>query len=278
MTSNAPVLRCRGKEFRWGSRTYVMGILNVTPDSFSGDGLADDLPRAVERAKRMAAEGADIIDIGGESSRPGHSPVETREELRRVLPVVEAVAAAVDLPISIDTSKSEVAAACLKAGASMLNDIWGLHHDSRMGHVAAQAGVPVVIMHNQHGTDYRDLLADVQASLRESVRVAILAGIPEERIIIDPGIGFGKSAAQNLELLRHLDQLRTLGLPILVGTSRKSTIGQVLNLPVDQRLEGTAATVALAIAKGADLVRVHDVREMVRVARMSDAIIRGWTA
>jgi len=271
-------LRCGKSEFVWGSRTYIMGILNATPDSFSGDGLAGDVQGAVERAKRMEAEGADIIDIGGESTRPGHALVEIQEELRRVIPVVEAVAATVTVPISIDTMKSDVAAAALRAGATMVNDVWGLTRDSRMAHVAAHAGAAVVVMHNQEGTRYQDLLGEIAAGLRKSIQIAVLAGIAEERIILDPGIGFGKTAEQNLEVLRQLEALQSLECPLLVGTSRKSTIGLVLGLPVEERLEGTAATVALAIAKGADIVRVHDVKEMTRVARMSDAIVRGWRA
>ncbi|MEE9285437.1 MAG: dihydropteroate synthase [Dehalococcoidia bacterium] len=276
-TAHTLVTRCRGREFRWGQRTYVMGIINATPDSFSGDGVGDDHDAAVRQVQRFAAEGADIIDIGGESTRPGAAPVDADEESRRVVPLLRRAAQAVDLPLSIDTYKSPVASAALAAGASMINDVWGLKRDPRLVDLAAEAGVPIVLMHNQQGTAYQDLVPDVLNSLQQSIEAARAAGVPKDNIIIDPGIGFGKTPEQNLEILRRLDEFTVLGQPVLVGTSRKSTIGLVLDLPVEQRLEGTAATVAIAIAKGADMARVHDVREMVRVARMSDAIVRGWT-
>ncbi|MBI3744296.1 MAG: dihydropteroate synthase [Chloroflexi bacterium] len=276
-TAHTFTTRCGGREFRWGSRTFVMGIVNVTPDSFSGDGLAD-VPEAIaKRAKAFEGEGADIIDVGAESTRPGSQAVEAQEELRRLLPALQTLRGVTALPLSVDTYKSEVAVEALKAGAAMLNDVWGLKRDSRMAEVAARAGVPIVLMHNQEGTVYRDLVPEILDNLERSIEQARQAGVPKEHIIVDPGIGFGKTAAQNLEVLRRLDEFEVLGQPILVGTSRKSTIGLVLDLPIDQRLEGTAATVAIAIAKGADIVRVHDVREMVRVARMSDAIVRGWS-
>jgi dihydropteroate synthase len=263
--------------FLWGERTYVMGILNATPDSFSGDGLGADVNAAVVRARTFATDGADLIDVGGESTRPGHTPVSVDEELRRTIPVVEAITGSVVVPLSIDTSKREVAEAALAAGAAMINDEWGLKRGSRLGEAAAATGAAMVLMHNQEDTAYRDLVPEVVESLARSVDEAVSAGVSRGRIIVDPGIGFGKTAEQNLELLRRLGELRPLGLPILVGVSRKSTIGAVLGLPVDQRLEGTAATVAVAIANGADIVRVHDVKEMVRVVRMTDAIVRGWT-
>jgi dihydropteroate synthase len=256
----------------------VMGILNITRDSFSGDGLAGDPARAARQAQRMEVEGADILDLGAESTRPGATPVSAEEELARLLPALEAVRHAVDLPLSVDTYKSEIAVRALEAGAGMINDVWGLKRDPRLAEAAARAGVPIVIMHNQQGTAYRDLVPEVLDSLQRSIETARQAGVPKEYIIVDPGIGFGKTPAQNLEVLRRLDEFEVLGQPILVGTSRKSTIGAVLDLPVDQRLEGTAATVAIAITKGADIVRVHDVREMSRVARMSDAIVRGFTS
>ncbi|MBI2887465.1 MAG: dihydropteroate synthase [Chloroflexi bacterium] len=275
-TSGPGVTRCGVTRFEWGSRTYVMGIINLTPDSFSGDGLAGDPEAAVAQALRFAAEGADILDIGGESTRPGHQPVSAEEELVRVLPALRAVRAAVSLPISIDTYKSPVAEAALGAGADMINDIWGLKRDPALAALAAQRGVPVVLMHNQEGTQYQELLTDIIASLRKSCRIALEAGVAWEQIIVDPGVGFGKTWEQNLVLLRRLGELRALGCPILLGTSRKSTIGRVLGgLPPDQRLEGTAATVALGIAAGADIVRVHDVQAMVRVARTTDAVVRG---
>ena len=265
------------RTFVWGSRTYVMGIINVTPDSFSGDGLFERPDLIAERARRFEAEGADILDVGGESTRPGHQPVTIKEELRRVIPAIEAVRATVNLPISVDTYRAEVAAAALDAGASMLNDIWGLKRDATLADLAARRRVPIVLMHNQDGTDFKDMVAEVVESLRRSCEQAELAGVPRHHIIADPGIGFGKTWEQNLALLRHLDALKSLGYPVLLGTSRKSFIGRILDLPPDQRVEGTAASIALGIAGGADIVRVHDVAAMVRVARVTDAIVRGGT-
>jgi dihydropteroate synthase len=265
-----------GEPLVWGRRTYVMGIINVTPDSFSGDGLGADIRAVVEQARRFQEEGADFLDLGAESTRPGHQPVSVDEELGRLLPALEAVAARVSLPISVDTYKPEVARRALESGAIIINDIWGLKADPELARVAARAGAPIILMHNQDHRTYQNLLPDICASLRHSVDLARRAGVPDENIILDPGIGFGKTPDHNLEVLQRLDELKALGYPLLVGTSRKSTIGLVLDLPVDQRQEGTAATVALAIARGADLVRVHDVKEMVRVCRMSDAIVRGW--
>ena len=263
-------------ELAWGSRTFVMGIVNTTPDSFSGDGLAYNVESAVEQGLRFQAEGADIIDVGGESTRPGSTPVDVEEEMRRVVPVVRGLAASLDIPVSIDTYKSEVALAALDAGASIINDVWGLKHDPEMAKLAAREGVPVVSMHNQNGTDYKDLVPDVIDALRSSLNLALDAGVPIENVILDPGMGFGKTAEHNLEILRRLAEFRELGRPLLVGMSRKRTIGYVLDLPVDDRVEGTAATVALSIANGADIVRVHDVKVMARVARMTDAVVRGW--
>ena len=270
-------LRVGSREFLWGERTYVMGIINVTPDSFSGDGLGTDVDAALAHALRFQDEGADILDVGGESTRPGHAPVDEDEELRRVIPLIERLAGAATTPISVDTYKASVARRALAAGATMVNDIWGLRRDPEMAGVVAEAGVPVVVMHNQEAPIYKDVVADVMAILRESLRRAEAAGIPREWVIVDPGIGFAKRPEHSLELLRRLGELRALGCPVLVGTSRKSSIGAVLGLPVEERLEGTAATVAIAIANGADIVRVHDVKAMVRVARMSDAIVRGWS-
>ena len=268
--------------FVWGSRTYVMGIVNMTPDSFSGDGVGSDVETAVSQALQFEAWGADIVDVGGESTRPpgfysGAEPVSADEESTRVIPVISALASALRVPISVDTSKADVARQAVAAGASMINDVWGLRRDPEMAAVAVETGVPVVLMHNQDGTEYDDLVPDVIGGLRGLVEGALDAGVPEERIMLDPGIGFGKTAEQSLEVLRRLHEFASLGRPILTGTSRKSSIGKVLDLPVDERIEGTAATVALSIAGGADIVRVHDVREMVRVARMSDAIVRGWS-
>ncbi len=262
-----------------GRRTHVMGILNVTPDSFAGDGVTD-VDAAVARARAMLAEGADLIDVGGESTRPGASPVPLDEELRRVVPVVERLAADLGAPVSVDTRKAEVARRALRAGAAMVNDVSALRADPAMADVLAEAQVPVVLMHwgppPADGAPARDVVAEVVAFLRERIAAAVAAGIARDRIVVDPGFGFAKTLAENLQLLRRLGELRALGCPILVGTSRKGTIGKVLGgLPVEDRLEGTAATVALAIAYGADIVRVHDVRAMVRVARMTDAIVRG---
>ena len=269
------ITRCRGKEFRWGERTYVMGIINVTPDSFSGDGLGTDVDTALSQAKRFQQEGADIIDVGGESTRPGARTVSANEELRRVIPVLERLAAEITLPISIDTYKSEVARRAVEAGATMLNDVWGLKNDPKLADISAEKGIPLILMHNQEGTTYQALVPEVIASLKQSLKLALDRGVVWENLIIDPGIGFGKTLEHNLEILRHLEEFKTLGRPILLGTSRKSVIGRVLDLPPQERIEGTAATVAIGIAKGADIVRVHDVTQMIRVCRMSDAIIRG---
>ncbi|TAK32720.1 MAG: dihydropteroate synthase [Chloroflexota bacterium] len=269
-----PPTRCGTRELVWGTRTYIMGIINMTPDSFSGDGLADDVEAALRLARGMVAQGADIVDLGGESTRPGHTAVSVDEELRRVVPAVRRLSRELPVPISIDTSKAEVARQSLEAGASMVNDVWGLTRDPDIAAVAARHGVPVVLMHNQETTQYQDVVQDVIAWLRERVRLALAAGIAAHNIVVDPGIGFGKTPQQNLEVLRRLSELKTIGHPILLGTSRKSTIGKLLNLPPDERIEGTAATVAIGIANGADIVRVHDVQEMCRVARVSDAIVR----
>ena len=273
--SRLGITRCANTEFRWGERTYIMGIINVTPDSFSGDGLGDDTERAVEQGKRFAAEGADILDIGGESTRPQSDPISTDEEIRRVVPVIERLAAEVSLPLSIDTYKPEVAQRALDAGASMLNDVWGLKHDPRLADLAAGRGAPIVLMSNQRDTQCEDIVSEVINSLRQSIALAVERGVVRQNIIIDPGVGFGKTLEGNLEVVCRLDELRCLEQPILLGTSRKSMIGLVLDLPPDQRLEGTAATLAIGIARGADIVRVHDVAQMARVCRMSDAIVRG---
>jgi dihydropteroate synthase len=277
-TSVPAPITIRGREFVWGSRTYVMGVLNVTPDSFSGDGLGLDLEAAVAQGRRFEEEGADILDVGGESTRPGFEPIPLEEELRRVVPVVRRLAAETSLPVSIDTYKPEVAEAAIAAGAHLLNDVWGFRHEGdgdRLARLAAARGLPAVVMHNQRGRQFHDVIGDLLAGFRESLRIAREAGVPEERLIVDPGFGFGWDEKQNLEMLRRLAELRVLGRPVLIGTSRKSTIGKVLDLPVEERLEGTAATVAIAIANGADIVRVHDVQAMVRVARMADAVVRG---
>ncbi len=267
-------LDCRGKTLPVGFRTLVMGILNVTPDSFSDGGRFYDPGRAVDHALRMQEEGADIIDLGGESTRPGHRPVDAEEELKRVVPVLSRLVRELDVPVSVDTTKAVVAARALEEGAGIINDQWALRGDPGMAGVVARYDAPLIMMHNRHGTEYRDLMGEMVDYFRESLALAREAGIDEGKVIIDPGIGFGKTLEQNLEVMRRLKELDCLGRPVLLGTSRKSMIGKTLDLPVDQRVEGTAATVALGIAGGVDIVRVHDVREMVRVARMTDAVVR----
>ncbi|MBF0407890.1 MAG: dihydropteroate synthase [Candidatus Riflebacteria bacterium] len=283
-------MKIGSKEFNWESRTYIMGIINVTPDSFSGDGLAGNVEKAVEQGKRFAAQGADILDIGGESTRPGSEAVSADEELRRVIPVVKRLCRETSLPISIDTSKSEVAKAALSEGAAVINDVWGLNRDSGLKEVISRANATVVIMHNRNasekvayesktggfyqGADYEDLIGEICHSLRDSIKLAVDAGIPFEKIVIDPGIGFGKTPEQNLTILRRLAEFKSLGCPILLGTSRKSFIGRVLDRQPGERLFGTAASIALGIAAGANIVRVHDVDEMVQVARLTDAVLR----
>ena len=278
----AGLVVARGEPLIWGKRTYVMGIINMTPDSFSGDGLGADVPAAVDRALRMEEEGADFLDVGAESTRPGAAPVAEEEERARLLPALEAIAARVGIPVSVDTYKAGVARAALDAGAVIINDVWGLKADPGMAAAAAGAAA-LVIMHNQATRCYRDLVPDVCSSLFNSVELARNAGVADENIILDPGIGFGKTPEHNLEVLRRLSHFKSLGYPLLIGTSRKSTIRMLLSPP--SRLadrppagltEGTAATVALAVANGADVVRVHDVKEMVRVCRVSDAIVRDW--
>ncbi len=275
MSTDLGVTVCGDREFRWGERTFIMGVLNLTPDSFSGDGLGSDTAAALALSRRLVDEGADIIDVGGESTRPQSSPVSAEEELARVIPVIEKLAGEVAVPISIDTYKPEVAMRALEAGARMINDIWGLRRNPYLAQLAAEWGVPLVIAANQRETTYDQIVPEVIASLSQGINLARDAGVVWENIIIDPGIGFGKTLEGNLELIRRLGELKALGRPILLGTSRKSMIGLVLNLPPEQRLEGTAATIALGIAGGADIVRVHDVLQMGRVARMTDAIIRG---
>jgi dihydropteroate synthase len=286
--------------FQWGSRTYVMGILNVTPDSFSGDGLLGDKEKgdrgegervAVEQAREFLANGADLLDVGGESTRPGSEPVAAAEELGRVIPVISAIVKEFpDALISVDTYKARVAEAAFRAGAHILNDVWALRADPELASVAAALRAPVILMHNRSnpasvevrarlgnayiGSEYQDLVEEVKRELLVSVELAKKAGIEETHIILDPGIGFGKKREHNLELIDRLAEIRALGFPVLLGPSRKSFIGFTLDLPPDQRLEGTAATVAVGIARGADIIRVHDVKEMARVAKMTDAMVR----
>jgi dihydropteroate synthase len=274
-----------GRVFAWGSRTFVMGIVNVTPDSFSGDGLlargaepGDGITAAaVALARRMVAEGADLLDVGGESSRPGHAVVDAAEEARRVVPIVTAIHAALpDVPISVDSTKPSVVAAAIDAGAGLINDVWGVSPDGALAALAAERGVPIVLMHNRAEARYTDLIAEILAELGAAIERARAAGVPEASIVVDPGFGFGKAPVHNLELLAGLGRLRSLGRPILFGASRKSTLGKVLDLPADERLEATLATTAIAIEAGVDIVRVHDMRANVRVARFTDAVVRGW--
>lgn len=293
----AAALEIGGKQFVWGSRTYVMGIINLTEDSFSGDGLLSGLPgtedfirSALKQGRAFAAAGVDILDVGGESTRPGSVPTPMEQELERVVPVVKALASELDTIISVDTYKSQVAEAALQTGAHIVNDVWGFRADPNLAEVAARHHAPVILMHNRSswahaeikdklggryiGMAYENLVEDICHELMESVQLAKQAAIPDSHIILDPGIGFGKTVEQNLELLDRLGEIRALGYPVLLGPSRKSFIGFTLDLPPTERVEGTAAAVAIGIARGADLIRVHDIPAMVRVARMSDAIIR----
>jgi len=272
--SSLGVTRCGKTTFHWGERTYVMGIVNVSPDSFSGDGL-DSVDAAVAQAQRFVTEGVDILDVGGESTRPGSSPISVDEELQRVIPVLERLIGKVKMPLSVDTYKFDIARQALDAGAEMINDIWGLKKEPRLAELAAERGTPIILMSNQRDKHRRNIVSAVIEDFKRSIDLALDSGVPWENIIVDPGIGFGKTLEQNLELVRRLDELKVLGRPILLGTSRKSMIGLILDLPPEQRLEGTAASIAIGIARGADIIRVHDVKEMIRVCRMSDAIIRG---
>jgi dihydropteroate synthase len=279
---------------KYGSKTYIMGILNVTPDSFSGDGLMaqkDVVKAAIDQALQFVESGADILDIGGESTRPGSLPVSEGEELERVLPVIESLAKLnLDVLLSVDTSKAVVASACLQAGAHWINDVWALRADENMVKVAAESGAPVVLMHNRSqpkqvalqerlggqylGAEYSDVVKDVSRELLESVDLALQGGVKRGQIILDPGLGFGKKIEHNLELVKRLDEIKALGYPVLLGPSRKSFIGYTLDLPPDQRVEGTAAVCAIAVTRGVDILRVHDVTVIGRVAKMSDAVIR----
>jgi len=292
------------KNLEWGVCTYVMGVLNITPDSFSGDGLLPPPSSPIstgngggaglEQARRFLASGADILDVGGESTRPGSQPVSADEELARVLPVIRAIAEELpDAIISVDTYKAAVAEEALKSGAHLVNDVWGLRADPDLSRVVASLRSAVILMHNRSspasvevrerlgsayiGPEYKNLLEDVKHELMKSVAIARAAGIPDDRIILDPGIGFGKTVEQNLELVDRLGEIRAMGFPVLFGPSRKSFIGYTLDLPPDQRVEGTAAAAAVGIARGADIIRVHDVEYMARVARMTDAIVRRKT-
>jgi len=262
-----------GRRFDWGSRVYVMGIVNVTPDSFSGDGLAHDPEAAVALGLRMVEEGADLLDVGGESTRPGHTPVSAEEEIARAVPVVARLAAQAGVPVSIDTSKLAVAEAALAAGASLVNDVWGLQRAPGIAALCAREGAGLVLMHNQEGHEYGDLLGEIAARLRRSLAAALAAGLPRERVLLDPGIGFGKTGEQNVQVLRHLERLRELGQPLLVGVSRKSFLSRIFGLEdMEARVDGTAAAVSAAVLRGADVVRVHDVARMARVVRVAEGL------
>ncbi len=266
-------MKIGNKEFKIGSHTYIMGILNVTPDSFSDGGKFNTMDAALKQAERMIAEGADIIDIGGESTRPGYTLLSDEEEIARVVPTVEAVKKQFDIPVSVDTYKGNVAKAAIDAGADMINDIWGLKFDDVMAGVIAESGLPCCLMHNRKEPDYKNFMLDMLSDLYETVQIAEKAGIADEKIILDPGVGFGKTYENNLEVINKLEQLHALGYPVLLGTSRKSVIGLTLDLPVDERVEGTLATTVMGVMKKCSFVRVHDVKENKRVITMTEAIL-----
>jgi dihydropteroate synthase len=268
------VLSCRGRDLVLGERTLVMGILNITPDSFSDGGRYFDINTAIAQAERLIEEGADILDIGAESTRPNHQVVSADEEWRRLEPVLKELVSRISVPISVDTYKSEVAEKALEAGVHIINDIWGLQYDSRMASVVGKYKAPVIVMHNQQGTSYHHLMGDILTFLKKSIALAMEQGLSGDQIILDPGIGFGKTVEQNLEVMSRLDEFRVLGYPILLGTSRKSMIGATLNLPVDQRLEATIATSVVGVASGVDIIRVHDVQANRRAIQMADVIYR----
>ncbi|EGT3616629.1 dihydropteroate synthase [Clostridium perfringens] len=268
-------MKIGNKEFEIGKRTYIMGILNVTPDSFSDGGKFNDIELALKQAEKMIEEGVDIIDIGGESTRPTHTPVGEDEELNRVVPVIKALREKFDIPISVDTYKGRVAEEAIKAGADLINDVWGFKKDKYMATVAAKYGVPCCLMHNRNDNKYGDdIIETMKADVEESINIALEAGVKKENIILDPGVGFAKDYEQNLEVLNRLDEFCTMDYPVLLGTSRKSVIGTALNLPANERVEGTLATTTLGIIKGCEFVRIHDVLENKRVALMTDAMVR----
>ena len=271
-------LKIGNKMFQKKGHTYVMGILNVTPDSFSDGGKWNDKDRALRHVEEMLAEGMDILDIGGESTRPGYTLLSDEEEIARVVPIIEAVKARFDVPISLDTYKSKVAQAGIAAGADLINDIWGLKYDDRMASVIAESGLPCCLMHNRKAADYHDFMQDVAADLAETLQIAERAGIADEKIILDPGVGFGKTYENNLEIINCLEELHMFGYPLLLGCSRKSVIGLTLDLPVTERVEGTLVTTVMGVIKGASFVRVHDIKENVRAIRMTEAILRGGRA
>lgn len=267
------VLQCKSYQLDYGNKTLIMGILNATPDSFSDGGKFNHIEKAIQHAKQMVEDGADIIDVGGESTRPGYATVEVEEETSRVVPVIKEISKIVNVPISIDTYKAETARQAILAGAHIINDIWGAKKDPEIADVAANYDVPIILMHNRENIDYQDFIRDVLNDLYESISIAKKAGVKDERIILDPGIGFAKDLKQNIEMMKNLDKLVGLGYPVLLGTSRKSMIGQVMNLPVDERLEATGATVCYGLEKGCQMMRVHDVKEISRMTKMMDVLV-----
>ena len=267
-------MRIGKREFDSCGHTYVMGILNVTPDSFSDGGKWNDLDGALRRVEVMVEEGADVIDVGGESTRPGYVTISGEQEMDRVLPVVEAVKRRFDVPVSLDTYKSDVALAGIAVGVDLINDIWGLKYDNKIAGVIAASDLPCCLMHNRRNTEYRDFMQELAGDLAETLQLARMAGIEEDRIILDPGVGFAKSYEQNLEVINCLEELKVLGCPLLLGCSRKSVVGRALDLPVDERLEGTLATTVLAVVKGCMFVRVHDIKENVRAIKMTEAVLK----
>ncbi|HET7628835.1 MAG TPA: dihydropteroate synthase [Bacillales bacterium] len=267
-------LRCGNHQLNLAEKTHVMGILNVTPDSFSDGGRFVEADKAVSHAMQMEKDGADIIDVGGESTRPGHTPVSLEEEIRRVVPVIKEVSSRINVPVSIDTYKAETARRAIEAGASIINDVWGAKADPEMAPVAAHYNVPIILMHNRKDPQYGDLMKDILADLTESIEIVMRAGVKQENIILDPGIGFAKTYEQNLEVMDRLEEITSFGYPVLLGTSRKSMIAKALSLPKDERVEGTGATVCFAVGKGCQIVRVHDVLPIKRMTTMMDAMIK----
>ncbi|MBY0095455.1 dihydropteroate synthase [Mesobacillus maritimus] len=273
MEQNLGVIKAGSYELNYRNKTLIMGILNVTPDSFSDGGKYTQTEKAIKKAEQMVADGADLIDIGGESTRPGYTRISDEEEIERVVPIIAAITKNVEVPVSIDTYKSKVAKRALEAGAHIINDIWGVKADPEMAKVAAEYDVPIILQHNRKERDYDFFIRDVYNDLYKSVGLAKVAGVKSENIILDPGIGFAKSQEQNLEMMRNLDTMIALGYPVLLGTSRKGFIGNILHLPVSERVEGTGATICYGIQKGCQLIRVHDVKEMARMAKMMDALM-----
>lgn len=267
------VLQCKSYQLDYENKTLIMGILNATPDSFSDGGKFNHIEKAIQHAKQMVEDGADIIDVGGESTRPGYATVEVEEEISRVVPIIKEISKVVNVPISIDTYKAETARQAVLAGAHIINDIWGAKKDPEIADVAANYDVPIILMHNRENLDYQDFIRDVLNDLYESISIAKKAGVKDERIILDPGIGFAKDLKQNIEMMKNLDKLVGLGYPVLLGTSRKSMIGQVMNLPVDERMEATGATVCYGLEKGCQMMRVHDVKEISRMTKMMDVLV-----